>query len=260
MPLFHFTRAARLLCLAALLLPSAEAADLNKLRQGGSLRASFSTPAPGLLTQDGGSASGFVAELTALLARELGVGRVSWSRVAAPDQLIGGLNGNAFDLAFDTNLPQPLGGVALTVPVTCGGGVLLSRPGGPTNEEGLKGRRIAVAGGSTYFYYVRNLPFDKSINVFKTPDQALLSFLSGSVDVLVLDRFDALRMYRRVGPSKLQVSPLLWSQELPLVLSKSTGKATLNAVNAALKKLTTNGSFASLSTKYFGQNVLCTKI
>lgn len=137
--------------------------------------------------------------------------------------------------------------------------MLLSRPGGPEFEEDIKGKSVAVATNSPYFYYVRNLPFEKKVHVFATPDQALLAFLSGSIDALVLDRFDALKMYNRVGASKLQVSPLLWNQYLQVTIPGTARRdsALQAAINQAFTKLQENGTYAKLSKKHFAQDVRC---
>lgn len=242
------------------LLPAhAQATDLARIQGTGKLRIGFSTNTPGLIEEQGGKITGFATEFMESVAREIKVKNVVWQKVGTPDALVKSLRDGKLDAIFDVKLPLQLTEVGRTAPFTCTGGVLLSRPGGPEFEEDIQGKRLAVATNSPYFYYVRNLPFDKKINVFANSDQALLGFLGGSVDALVLDRFDALKMYNRVGASKLQISPLLWNQYLQLVTPGSARRdsALEAAMNLAFTKLRDNGTYARLSKKYFAQDVRC---
>ncbi|MFC4452758.1 ABC transporter substrate-binding protein [Deinococcus sonorensis] len=248
---------ARAVALGALLLGPGQGASLSQIQSGGVFRLAFSTPHPPLIAQEDGAFNGFAVELISLLARQMQVRTVTWQRVGTPELLVQGLQNKAYDAVIDTRLPQPLGGVNLTKPIACGGGVILARPGGPTQEQDLKGKRIAVVTGSSYFYYVRNLPFDKKISAFSDDAQALISFLAGAVDVLVTDRYAALKMYKQAGDKRVQVSPLLWSQDIDIVVTNSDDKEILSALNAGLKKLQKDGTYAKLSQKHFGQDVSC---
>lgn len=248
-----------LLCLGLTLPSVAEATQLSRIQGSGTLKLGFSTNTPGLLTQDGPKINGFAVELMALIAKEMKVKTVNWKKVATQEGLLKDLAAGTFDAVFDARLPQVLSDVEQSAPLGCTGGVLFARPGGPSTQAGLKGAKIAMTTNDPYFNYIRNLPFEKNVNVFPTSDKGLLAFLMGSVDVLLLDRFDALKMYKKVGPDKLQVSPLLWSQPMYMVVKSSPDKEVTAAINAALKKVQANGTYAALSKKYFTQDVRCTQ-
>ncbi len=250
---------ASVLCLGATLATPAQAANLSKIQTSGTLKLGFSTNTPGLLTQDGAKVTGFAVELMALVAKEMKVKTVIWKKVSTQEGLLKDLAAGTFDAAFDARLPQVLSDVDQSAPLGCTGGVLFARPGGPSTQAGLKGKSIAMTTNDPYFNYIRNLPFEKKVNVFPSADKGLLGFLLGSVDVLLLDRFDALKMYKKVGPEKLQVSPLLWSQPMYVVVSSNPNKEVIAAINTALKKLQTNGTYEKLSKQYFTQDVRCTE-
>ena len=237
----------------------AQAGDLSRIQSSGKFRIGFSTSTPGLIEEQNGKVTGFAVEFMEAVAKEIKVKGVTWQKSGSPDLLVKNMQCGKLEAIFDVKLPPQLPDVARTAPFTCTGGVLLSRPGGPEFEEEIKGKNLAVATNSPYFYYVRNLPFEKKVNVFGTSDQALLAFLSGSVDALVLDRFDALKMYNRVGANKLQISPLLWNQYLQLVMPGSSRRDSdlEAAMNRAFTKLRDNGTYAKLSKKYFAQDVRC---
>ncbi|ANE43399.1 hypothetical protein SU48_06045 [Deinococcus puniceus] len=194
-----------------------------------------------------------------LIGKEMKVKSVTWKKVATQDVLLKDLGAGTFDAVFDARLPQVISDIDQSAPLGCTGGVLFARPGGPSTQAGLQGKSIAMTTDHPYFNYIRNLPFPKKVNVFPSADEGLLGFLLGSVDVVLLDRFDALKMYKKVGPEKLQVSPLLWSQPMYVVVSTDPKKEVTAAINKALNKLQSNGVYATLSKKYFTQDVRCTQ-
>ncbi|MFB9995006.1 substrate-binding periplasmic protein [Deinococcus oregonensis] len=249
-----------LMCTSALFATQASAVgELQKIQSSGKFRIGFSTNTPGLVEQQNSKITGFAVELLSLLAQEIKVKGVTWIKVNSPDQLVKNMRAGSLDAIFDVRLPPQLNDVGRSPPFTCTGGVLLSRPGGPEFEEDIEGKSVAVATNSPYFYYVRNLPFQKKVNVFANADQALLAFVSGSIDTLVLDRFDAVKMYNRAGASKLQISPPLWNQNIQL-LTPGTARRDSDleaALSVAFTKLRTNGTYAKLSKKYFAQDVSC---
>lgn len=249
-----------LLCTSALFATQASAVgELQKIQSSGQFRIGFSTNTPGLVEQQNSKVTGFAVELLSVLAQEIKVKGVTWIKVSSPDQLVKNMRAGSLDAIFDVQLPPQLNDVGRSPPFTCTGGVLLSRPGGPEFAEDIEGKSVAVATNSPYFYYVRNLPFQKKVNVFANADQALLAFVSGSIDTLVLDRFDAVKMYNRAGASKLQISPPLWNQNIQL-LTPGTARRDSDleaALSVAFTKLRANGTYAKLSKKYFAQDVSC---
>lgn len=258
----HLQRAVRfisgaLLCFTVANWDQANAVSLREIQASGTLKLGFSTTTPGLLTKDGSKMTGFAVDLMALIGKELKVNTVSWRKVSTQEELLKTLEAGTFDAVFDARLPQVISDVDQSAPLGCTGGVLFARPGGPSTQAGLKGAKIAMTTNDPYFNYIRNLPFEKKVNVFETSDKGLLAFLLGSVDVLLLDRFDALKMYKKVGPDKLQVSPLLWSQPMYVVMTSNPNKEVISAINLAIKKLQSNGSYATLSKKYFTQDIRC---
>ncbi|SMB79916.1 substrate-binding periplasmic protein [Deinococcus hopiensis] len=253
---FRTSLLASLPFLAFLVTPAAGAVGLSQL-QGGTLRVGYFTDTPGLVQQGGGQVTGFAPEVLALVARELKVKNVTWRKLSSQEALLRELSAGTLDAAFDVKLPQILADAEQLAPVVCTGGVMFARPGGPKTEADLRSAKIAMATDHPYFNYVRNLPFPKTVVAFENADKALLAFLGGSADVLLLDRFDALKMYTRLGPEKLQVSPLLWSQPVALVVKVGSDKQVGAAVGAALQKVQASGNYAKLSKKYFTQDVRC---
>ncbi|PYE56428.1 substrate-binding periplasmic protein [Deinococcus yavapaiensis] len=244
-----------LLSLSSLLPGSAVAADLGKIQSSGVLRIGFFGENPGLLTTSGREVSGFAVELMNAIAKEMKVRTISWSKARSSDELMPELQAGTFDAIFSTL--GSLSDVDTSTPLACAGGVLLTRKGGPTDESGLKGRSVAVAIGTSSFYYVRNLPFAKKVNVFRTYEQAFHGFLTGGIDALVMERFDALKMYKKVGAEKYQVSAPLWNEYLYVIVPRDANKSLTAAINVAMKKFQQDGTYEKLSMRYFSQDVRC---
>lgn len=235
--------------------PIASAASLDKVQAGGVLRIGFSEENPGLLERQGSAVKGFAVDLMNLIAKEMKVKTMDWKKVDTREQLLPAVRSGKVDVVFTTL--GSLSDVDTTTALTCAGGVLLTRKGGPTSESDLEGRSVAVSAGTPSFYYVRNLPFTKKVNVFRSYDQAFHGFLTGSIDALVMERFDALTMHMKVGPEKYQVSEPLWNEYLYIITPRSDDKSVTAAINVALRKFQRDGTYEKLSKKHFGQDVRC---
>jgi polar amino acid transport system substrate-binding protein len=94
-------------------------------------------------------------------------------KVANQDVLLKDLGTGAFDAVFDARLPSGSSAhIDQSAPVY--GGLARPRPGGPSTQAGLKERSIMTT-DHPYFNYIRNLPFEKKVNVSR-PDAGLLGF------------------------------------------------------------------------------------
>lgn len=61
---------------------------------------------------------------------------------------------------------------------------------------------------------------------------------------------------KRFPDSKLKVGPLLWREEIGMVVAKNNDGLRAE-INTALAKVMEDGSYAKLSQKYFKQDIRC---
>ena len=253
-------RPALLLSLALLAssLSPAQARTLAEIKSSGVLKVATSADFEPFNFTRGGPPVGFEVEVAELVARRLGV-RVQW--VVRPfDGLLRDLGArrDEIDVVIAshavTSTRQQL--VDFAAPHYCTGGVILTRAGGPTTSKALAGKNLGAEAGSTYFGFLRKLPFRKTLQVYTSSQAALQAVATGQVDAIATDRFAALEATRTYSKAKLVVGETLWKEQVAMAVAK--GNAGLRqAVNAALKGAVQDGSYAKLSQKYFGQDIRC---
>ncbi|SMB83985.1 ABC transporter substrate-binding protein [Deinococcus hopiensis] len=213
------------------------------------------TYAPFIFTQ-GKVLTGFEVELMNEVARRLHLKPV-W--VYQPfDNLLIGLSQRRFDVVVGSHgiTAERLKAVDFALPDYCSGGVILSRPGGPSSPADLKGKVVAVQVGTTYYQRLRQVPGLQSIKTLPGDPQALQHLLSGRSDAFVTDRFVALGAQMKFSGAKLQVGSMLFQEQIGFAVRKGNTRVTA-AVNSALKGILSDGTYANLSHKYFKTDIRC---
>lgn len=242
----------------AVLLPLAHARTLAEIRASGTLRLATSADFEPFNFMRGGVPTGFEVELAEAVARRLGL-RPQW--VVRPfDGLLRDLSDRPREIdlvvASHAITSTRLQSVAFSTPHYCTGGVILTRTGGPLTSRALAGKQLGAEAGSTYFGFLRKLPFQKSVQVFSSSQAAIQAVATGQVDAIATDRLAALSALKTFPGARLTLGDTLWKEQVGLALTK--GNTDLRqAVNSSLKQLVQDGTYAKLSRKYFGQDIGC---
>ncbi|GMA14544.1 amino acid ABC transporter substrate-binding protein [Deinococcus metallilatus] len=244
------------LCLAAL--PAAQARTLAEAKASGTLKIATSADFEPFNYLRGGSPAGFEVDLGEAVAHRLGL-QVQW--VVRP------FDGLLRDLA---ERPQEIDLVIASHAITstrqqsadfsaphyCTGGVILTRAGGPLTSKTLAGKNLGAEAGSTYFGFLRKLPFQKTVQVYPSSQAAIQAVATGQVDAIATDRFAALDALKTFPKAKLVVGDTLWKEQIGMAFAKGNDDLR-QAVNTALKQIVQDGTYAKLSRQYFGQDIGC---
>ena len=244
------------LVLAALALgASASARDLASIKKAGTLVVATEPTYPPFTYTQGKNIVGFEAELAELLAKQLGV-KVEW-KTSSFDTLLIGLGQGRYDMVIASHgiTPERQKAVDFSSPHYCSGGVLVSKSGGPKTLTDMKGKKLAVQLGTTYATRARSLPGLGNVQTYPNNTDALQALMAGRTDAYLTDRFVALEARKKTG-GKLQIGSLVFQEKIGIAFQKDN-KSLTSAVNAALKKVQTDGSYKKLSEKYFGEDIRC---
>ena len=233
-----------------------QALPLADIRQAGVLRLATSADFAPFNSREGGKLSGFEVELGELVAKTLGL-KVEWT-VAPFDSIFDGLNTEQYDavIASHAITSTRLKVVDFARPHYCTGGVVLSRAGGPADHKALASQKVGAESGSTYFSYLKKLPFQKSIQLYPTSDDAIQALAFGKVNAVVTDRFAALAAVKAYPGAKLGLGEQLWKEEIGMAVRKDNTSLKA-ALSSALNTLLSSGKYKALSVKYFGQDIRC---
>lgn len=233
----------------------ASARDLATIKKSGKLIVATDPSYPPFTYTTGKQVTGFEAELAEQLAKTLGV-KVEW-KTSGFDSLLIGLGQGRYDMVIASHgiTPERQKAVDFSAPHYCSGGVVVSREGGPKTVADLKGKKVAVQLGTTYANRVKALGGIGKIQTYPTNNDAMQTLIAGRNDAFVTDRFVGLEARKKMG-GKLQIGEMLFQEKIGIAVQKGN-KTLLSAVNVSLKKSQSDGSYAKLSKKYFGEDIRC---
>jgi len=117
----------------------------------------------------------------------------------------------------------------------------------------LSGKKISTKIGSTsYDFLHKNVPDAKAIVPYPATDQMYMAVISGNVDAALYDAPNVLYFVKTKGHGKVKaVGPLYEGQQYGIAFPK--GSKWVAPVNKALKAMYSNGSYAKIYKKWFGE-------
>lgn len=244
------------LTLAALtLLTTAQARTWAEIKQSGTIKIATEGAFPPFNILKGKELTGFEVELANALAKQLGL-KVQW--VTQPfDNLLIGLGQNRYDFVIASHgiTPERQKAVDFTNPHYCTGGAIVTKPGGPMTAAALKGKTVAVQVGTTYLENARKVPGIKDVKTFPKDTDAQAALMAGRVDAWVGDKFTGLDLVK-AQKGKVMQGDLLFKESIGMAVKKGNS-GLLKELNAALARALSDGTYAKLSSKYFGTDVRC---
>lgn len=239
----------------ALLTGSAEARTWEEIKRSGTIKIATEGAFPPFNMIKGKELTGFEVDLAKELATQLGL-KVQW--VTQPfDNLLIGLNQDRYDFVIASHgiTPERAKAVNFANPHYCTGGAIVTRRGGPMTAAALKGKKVAVQVGTTYLENVRKVPGVGDVKTFPKDTDAQAALMAGRVDAWVGDKFTGIDLVK-AQKGKVMQGDMLFKESIAMAVKKGNS-GLLKELNAALAKSLTNGSYAKISSQYFGQDVRC---
>ena len=238
-----------------LLTSAAEARTWSEIKASGTVKIATEGAFPPFNILKGKELTGFEVDLANALAKQLGL-KVQW--VTQPfDNLLIGLNQDRYDFVIASHgiTPERAKAVDFTAPHYCTGGAIVTRPGGPTTAKALAGKKVAVQVGTTYLENVRKVPGVGDVKTFPKDTDAQAALMAGRTDAWVGDKFTGLDLVK-AQKGKVVQGEMLFKERIAMAVKKGNS-SLLKELNAALAKALSNGTYAKISSQYFGQDVRC---
>jgi polar amino acid transport system substrate-binding protein len=238
----------------ALSLGMVAARDLKTITSSGTIRIATEGAFPPFNDVKNGKFSGFEVELAEAISKKLGV-KVVWSKTEF-DSLLVTLQKDQSDLVIASHsiTPEREKIVNFSQPHYCTGTVIVSKNVVLKNFKDLSGKIVGVASSSTQSKLVRTLPGLKGLISYKSEAESLAALKSGQVDATLNDFFGAL--YAIKSNPELKMSSRLVAEVVAMAVKKDN-RSLLGAVNSALASLLKDGTYASISKKFFSQDIRC---
>ena len=203
-----------------------------------------------------GKLTGFEVELTEMLAKKMGLA-VEWKTVGF-DALLTGLAQDRWDVVIASHgiTDERAKAVTFMAPHYCSGGMIVSKDPAIKTAKSLAGKTVAVQTGTTYLENVNKLGTAKEVKNFPSDSDARSALVAGRVEAWVTDRFTVLETLKKNPGLKLHAGDLLFTERIAAAAAKGN-TSVADAWNKSLAASMADGSYATLSKKYFGEDVRC---
>lgn len=204
----------------------------------------------------GSKLSGFEIELAEAVVKKMGL-KLEWKTLSF-DALLAGLRQDRWDMVIASFgvTEERAKAVDFTDPHYCSGGVIVSKGAPLKDAAALRGKTVAVQTGSTYMEKVQKLASPKEIKNFPQDTDARSALAAGRVDAWVSDRFVVKNAVETNPALGLHMGGYLFIEKIAMAVKK--GNAPLAAaINKALAELMADGTYKTISEKYFKEDIRC---
>lgn len=206
---------------------------------------------------EGNELTGFDHDIGVAVAEELGL-EVD-SQTGAFDTLIGGLQANRYDVLIASMTPTEERDEAVDFTdsyYVSGAQAFVAPDSDCTDITQMDAPVIGVASGTTYQTYLEEEGADwvGEIRTFSSDITALQDVATGRLDAAMTDRNVGLHQIQESGLDIVECGSPLYTEE-PAFAVKEGNAALQEALNEALATIKEDGTYAEISTKYFGKDI-----
>jgi len=241
---------------AALLgVSAAQARSIEDIRKGGTLIVASEGKFAPFNFVEGGKLTGFEIDIANAIAQKMGL-KVEWKTMGF-DGLLVGLAQDRWDMVIASHgiTEERAKAVTFANPHYCTGGVIISKDGRLRTAQDLTGKVVAVQTGTTYYDNAKKLPV-KEVKNFPQDASARAALETGHVDAWVTDKFVARASLAATPGTTLKTGDYLFVERIAAAVAK--GNTGLVAeVNKALDAMLADGTYATISKKWFGEDIRC---
>lgn len=116
--------------------------------------------------------------------------------------------------------------------------------------------RVGVVTGTTFADFAEGFSKVDEVMLYRDDNFTLQELSTGRVDAIITDRLVGLIAIQEGGFSGLEpVGDFLYTETIAVAIRKEDG-ALRQAINNALAEMIADGTYAEISTKYFGTDIL----
>jgi len=204
----------------------------------------------------GSKLTGFEVDVAEALVAKMGL-KVEWKALSF-DALLAGLRQDRWDMVIASHgiTEERAKAVTFTDPHYCSGGIIVSKDGLIKTAADLTGKTVSVQIGTTYFENVKKVAAVKEVKTYPQDTDARASLAAGRVDAWVTDKFVAKTALDANPGLGLKMGDFLFVERIASAVAKGNTSVAAE-INKALAAIMADGSYATISKKWFGEDIRC---
>jgi len=200
--------------------------------------------------------TGFEVEVAELVVKKMGL-KLEWKTLGF-DALLTGLAQNRWDVVIASHgvTEERAKAVTFANPHYCSGGMIVAMDAKIRTAADLTGKVVAVQTGTSYLTNVQKLAGVKEVKNFPQDTDAQRALISKRVDAWVSDKFVAKEAAAKNAKAGFKLGDMLFIERIAPAMALGNTSLT-EAWNKAFAEVLADGSYATVSKKYFNEDVRC---
>ena len=206
---------------------------------------------------EGTKLTGYEVDVAEALAQKLGM-KLEWHAVPFDSQLAA-VRQDRFDFAIASHgyTKERAKAVDFASPHYCTGGTIAAaKDGGPLTVEALKGKTVGVQLATSYFDAAKKIDGIKEVKTYKADPEVFAALKAKKIDAWISDKFTVMATLKKNPNAGIVAGEQVFVERVSLIMRKNN-KEFMDKVNAAIAALISDGTFASISKKYFASDITC---
>ena len=205
---------------------------------------------------EGTKLTGYEVDVAEALAKKLGM-KLEWHAVPFDSQLAA-VRQDRFDFAIASHgyTQERAKAVDFASPHYCTGGTIAAPKDGPLTVEALKGKTVGVQLATSYFDAAKKIAGVKEVKTYKADPEVFSALKAKKIDAWISDKFTVMETLNKNTDSGIVTGEQVFVEKVSLIMRKNN-KEFMDKVNQALADLTTDGTLAGISEKYFKTDITC---
>lgn len=248
--------AALLPALLTLAATTAEARDWNTIKADGKIIAVTEGAFFPFNFFEGSKLTGFEVEVAEAVAKKLGLA-IEW-RVVPFDAQVASIRQDRFDFAIASHgfTEERAKSVDFAAPHYCTGGQIAAPKDGALTAAALAGKTVAVQLATSYADSAKRIAGVKEIKTYKADPEAFSALKAKKVDAWISDKWLIKATLEKNADAGIVAGEQVFVERVSAIMRKNN-KELQDHYNRALAEVVKDGTYATLSQKYFKTDVSC---
>ncbi|MCX7177032.1 MAG: ABC transporter substrate-binding protein [Proteobacteria bacterium] len=205
---------------------------------------------------EGPKLTGFEVELAEAVVGKLGL-KMEW-RVVAFDAQLAAISQDRFDFAIASHgyTAERAKSVDFANPHYCTGGQIAAVKGGPLTIAALNGKTVGTQLATSYFDSARKISGVTAVKTYKADSDAFSALKARKVDAWISDKWLIKSTLEKNADSGVVAGEQVFVERVSMILRKNNRELT-DQLNRALAEVMKDGTYNTLSQKYFKADISC---
>ena len=205
---------------------------------------------------EGTKLTGYEVDVAEALAQKLGM-KLEWHAVPFDSQLAA-VRQDRFDFAIASHgyTKERAKAVDFANPHYCTGGTIAAPKDGPLTVEALKGKTVGVQLATSYFDAAKKIAGVKEVKTYKADPEVFSALKAKKIDAWISDKFTVMETLNKNTDSGIITGEQVFVEKVSLIMRKNN-KEFMDQINTTIAALISDGTFATISKKYFNSDITC---